>query len=83
MPLVGIPIGCPWGTSLLFVIRSNNMEHPIPRTIFYGGDYNPEQWPEEVWREDMRLMALAGVNMVSINIFSWASLEPKPDHYYF
>ncbi len=59
------------------------MEYPIPRTIFYGGDYNPEQWPEELWREDMRLMELAGVNMVSINIFSWASLEPKPDHYYF
>jgi beta-galactosidase len=24
--------------------------------VFYGGDYNPEQWPEEVWDEDVRLM---------------------------
>ena len=59
------------------------MQHSFPDTILYGGDYNPEQWPEAVWREDMRLMKLAHVNMVSINIFSWALLEPKPDHYYF
>jgi beta-galactosidase len=59
------------------------MQHSFPRTILYGGDYNPEQWPESVWHEDMRLMKLAHVNMVSVNIFSWALLEPKPDHYYF
>ncbi|MET9503778.1 beta-galactosidase [Streptomyces sp. NPDC006622] len=44
--------------------------------IAYGGDYNPEQWPEEVWAEDMRLMREAGVTMVSVGIFSWALLEP-------
>ncbi|SDU27468.1 beta-galactosidase [Verrucomicrobium sp. GAS474] len=44
--------------------------------ILYGGDYNPEQWPESVWKEDMRLMRLAGVNFVSIGIFSWAKLQP-------
>ncbi|GAC1389002.1 MAG: hypothetical protein NVS4B11_06290 [Ktedonobacteraceae bacterium] len=51
----------------------------FPNTIFYGGDYNPEQWPESVWTEDMRLMKLAHVNVASINIFSWALLEPKPE----
>lgn len=20
--------------------------------MFYGGDYNPEQWPEKGWKED-------------------------------
>ncbi|KPI08184.1 Beta-galactosidase [Actinobacteria bacterium OK074] len=44
--------------------------------IAYGGDYNPEQWPEEVWLEDMRLMREAGVNLVGVGIFSWALLEP-------
>ncbi|MBO4902845.1 MAG: beta-galactosidase [Lachnospiraceae bacterium] len=43
--------------------------------ILYGGDYNPEQWPEEVWAEDMRLFALAGVDTVTLNVFSWASLQ--------
>ena len=28
--------------------------------VLYGGDYNPEQWPEEIWEEDMRLFKLAG-----------------------
>ena len=32
--------------------------------IAYGGDYNPDQWPEEVWEEDVRLMQESGVNMV-------------------
>ncbi|BBC31142.1 Beta-galactosidase [Streptomyces graminofaciens] len=51
--------------------------------IAYGGDYNPEQWPEEVWAEDMRLMREAGVNMVSVGIFSWALLEPAEGEYDF
>ncbi|MCW8382588.1 beta-galactosidase [Streptomyces justiciae] len=51
--------------------------------IAYGGDYNPEQWPEEVWDEDMRLMREAGVNIVSVGIFSWALLEPSDRVYDF
>ncbi|WP_409471057.1 beta-galactosidase [Streptomyces sp. HC307] len=51
--------------------------------IAYGGDYNPEQWPEEVWAEDMRLMREAGVTMVSVGIFSWALLEPAEGEYDF
>ncbi|WP_165987617.1 beta-galactosidase [Streptomyces sp. YIM 98790] len=44
----------------------------------FGGDYNPEQWPRSVWAEDVRLMRRAGVNMVTVGVFSWASLEPRP-----
>ncbi|MFI7209799.1 beta-galactosidase [Micromonospora maritima] len=51
--------------------------------IWYGADYNPEQWPEEVWAEDVALMRQAGVNLVSVGIFSWALLEPAPDRYEF
>lgn len=51
--------------------------------IAYGADYNPEQWPEEVWDEDVRLMQEAGVNLVSVGIFSWALLEPEPGTYDF
>ncbi|KUL26593.1 beta-galactosidase [Streptomyces regalis] len=51
--------------------------------IAYGGDYNPEQWPEETWAEDMRLMREAGVTMVSVGIFSWALLEPAEGEYDF
>jgi beta-galactosidase len=44
--------------------------------MHYGGDYNPEQWPEEVWLEDVRLMREAGVTMVSLGIFAWSRIQP-------
>ncbi|MFJ2005648.1 beta-galactosidase [Streptomyces chartreusis] len=46
--------------------------------LLFGGDYNPEQWPEETWHEDVRLMKEAGVNSVTLGVFSWAKLEPRP-----
>lgn len=51
--------------------------------IRFGGDYNPEQWPREVWDDDIRLMTEAGVNLVSIGIFTWALLEPAEGVYRF
>lgn len=51
--------------------------------LAYGADYNPEQWPESYWPEDVRLMREAGVNLVSVGIFSWALLEPKEGLYEF
>ena len=49
--------------------------------LAFGGDYNPEQWPEEVQEQDVVLMQEAGVNLVSVGIFSWALLEPEPGRY--
>jgi len=43
--------------------------------LSFGGDYNPEQWPREVWVEDVRLMRAAGVNLVTLGVFSWGLLE--------
>ncbi|GEP46879.1 beta-galactosidase [Microbacterium saccharophilum] len=43
--------------------------------IAFGGDYTPEQWSRETWREDVALMREAGVNLVSIGIFAWALIE--------
>lgn len=51
--------------------------------IYYGGDYNPDQWPEEVWQEDMRLFKLSGINIVTLPVFSWAKLQPSEDTYDF
>ena len=51
--------------------------------IAYGGDYTPEQWSRETWREDVALMREAGVNLVSIGIFSWALLETSEGVYDF
>src|SRR6478736_5357126 len=46
--------------------------------VCFGGDYNPEQWSPEVWREDAELMVRAGVTLVTVGVFSWARLEPSP-----
>jgi len=49
----------------------------------YGADYNPEQWTPATWADDVRLMKEAGVNLVAINIFGWAQLEPARDQFDF
>ncbi|MDH6428238.1 MULTISPECIES: beta-galactosidase [unclassified Paenibacillus] len=60
----------------------NKKHSPISRkagVMLHGADYNPEQWLKypEVLREDIRLMKLAGCNVMSVGIFSWVSLEPE------
>lgn len=45
--------------------------------IIYGGDYNPEQWPEDVWVDDIRLMRESSVNLVSLGVFAWARIQPE------
>lgn len=59
------------------------IENSRVQKILYGGDYNPEQWPEETWAEDMRLLKLAHIDVVTLNVFSWASLQPDDDVYCF
>jgi beta-galactosidase len=51
--------------------------------ICFGGDYNPEQWPDEVQRDDIELMREAGVNFVTVGVFAWGLLEPRPGEYEF
>ena len=53
------------------------------RGMGLGGDYNPEQWPEEVWAEDVRLMQEAGVTFATVGVFSWALLEPEQGRFEF
>ncbi|WP_061964803.1 beta-galactosidase [Demequina aurantiaca] len=44
--------------------------------LVFGCDYNPEQWPREVWHEDVALMREAGITLVAVNIFGWATVNP-------
>mgnify|MGYP004665048285 FL=1 len=56
---------------------------PKFKRILYGGDYNPNQWPEEVWKEDMRIFKDARINSATINVFSWAKIQPSEHEYNF
>ena len=66
-----------------FTTSMGRLTQRLGGRLAFGADYNPEQWPEDVWPEDIALMAEAGVNLVSVGIFSWALLEPKEGLYEF
>jgi beta-galactosidase len=44
--------------------------------FYFGVDYYPEQWPEERWPIDARLMAEANFNVVRLAEFAWSRMEP-------
>ena len=54
----------------------------LPKT-WYGGDYNPEQWEKEDWDEDVRMFKLAGIDVATLNVFSWALNQPDEETYNF
>lgn len=51
--------------------------------MIFGGDYNPGQWPREIWDEDMRIFKKASINSATVNVFSWAKLQPSEAVYDF
>jgi beta-galactosidase len=51
--------------------------------VLYGGDYNPEQWPEEVWHRDYELFDAARIDTVTVGVFVWALTQPAEDVYDF
>jgi beta-galactosidase len=56
---------------------------PVVPKVPFGGDYNPEQWPEEVWSQDYHLFDAAGIDTVTLGVFDWALIQPAPDVYDF
>ena len=53
------------------------------KRILYGGDYKPNQWPREIWKEDMEFFKDAAINSATINVFSWAKIQPSEEKYDF
>lgn len=51
--------------------------------LLHGGDYNPEQWLDrlEILKQDVEYFKKAGINTVSLGMFSWTSLEPEEGNY--
>ena len=56
---------------------------PMFDHFLFGGDWNPEQWPEDTWEHDLDMLEDAHINEVTINVFSWALLQPTEDRYDF
>lgn len=53
--------------------------------FMHGADYNPDQWQHDpqVLEEDIRLMKLAGCNVMALGIFAWSALEPEEGRFTF
>ncbi|MFF7522662.1 beta-galactosidase [Streptomyces pseudovenezuelae] len=56
---------------------------PSSSKIPYGGDYNPEQWPAQVWDADHRLFTRAGIDTLTVGVFSWSLTQPAEETYDF
>ena len=48
-----------------------------------GVDYYPEHWDKGLWKNDVKLMKEAGVNIVRMAEFAWGRLEPSEGVYSF
>lgn len=53
------------------------------KKIYFGGDYNPQQWPENVWDKDMILFEEAGIDTVTVGVFMWGRIQPSEEKYDF
>jgi len=54
-----------------------------PGRLLFGGDYNPQQWPREVWALDLALTRECGVSLATVGVFAWALVEPRPGEWDF
>jgi beta-galactosidase len=50
---------------------------PTSARLHLGTAYYPEQWPEDRWVQDIRLMYEAGLTVVRMGEFAWSTLEPE------
>ncbi|PWQ96984.1 beta-galactosidase [Leucothrix arctica] len=46
-----------------------------------GVCYYPEQWSEDIWKQDAAEMVAAGIEWVRIGEFAWSRYEPNPGEY--
>lgn len=61
------------------------MKYDITNGFLHGGDYNADQWLDrpDILKEDIRLMKKAGVNAVTLGVFSWSMYEPREGEFCF
>jgi beta-galactosidase len=62
-----------------------NILFPKIGGLLHGGDYNPEQWLNrpDILKKDIEMMKKAGMNSVTLGVFSWSVYEPKEGEYHF
>jgi len=56
---------------------------PGHNALLMGADWYPEQWPEERWEIDLRMMEAAHLDVTRIAEFAWSRMEPSEGHFDF
>jgi beta-galactosidase len=90
----GLSLFCATIFSLLFLLpllnisgQSNTQSPPtqLPghNALLMGSDWYPEQWPEERWETDLRMMEAAHLNVSRLAEFAWSRMEPSQGHFDF
>lgn len=70
-----------WGSPFYFWRTYDKRKNS--KKIPFGGDYNPEQWDEETRKNDMKMLPQADIDILTLNVFSWAKLQPSEEEYDF
>src|SRR5690606_14389862 len=55
----------------------------INEQLMLGVCYYPEQWPEEMWEDDMIRMKETGISLIRVGEFAWSIFEPTEGNYQF
>lgn len=53
----------------------------LSENIWYGGDYNPEQWSQDIWDEDIKYMLEAKMNIITLPVFSWSKIQKDEESF--
>jgi beta-galactosidase len=85
-----------WLSALIFLIfiallkisadistQSPPTQLPGRNALLMGADWYPEQWPEERWETDLRMMEAAHLNVARIAEFAWSRMEPADGQFDF
>jgi beta-galactosidase len=65
------------------LIKSAKRGEHINKPFYLGMDYYPEQWPKELWDQDLQMMKDANVSVVRIAEFTWSLMEPEDGEFDF
>ena len=49
--------------------QGEQVTSPLLDRFYYGGDWNPEQFDEQVWSSDVEKLEHAGINTATIHVF--------------
>jgi beta-galactosidase len=73
----------PSARSLQSVAQTPPTQLPGHNALLIGTDWYPEQWPEERWETELRMIEEAHLNVARLAEFAWSKMEPAEGSFQF